>query len=106
MPRVAQLEIWRDGRLWEVGNDPPYRQRPEQRQRSRYGNDCRHTGRGTEASTLTPTYLPTTPIIGRGTTDDPRPNAKVERRATASLCASHLVTARALYSRRVRSNAC
>ena len=68
-----------------VGKAPPYHQRPELRRRSRYGNDCRRTRRSTDASTLTPTYLPTTRIIGRGTTADSRPNAKVERRGTASL---------------------
>jgi len=98
MPQEAQHEIWRDSGLWEVGNDPPYRQRPELRRRSRYGNDCRRTRRSTEAGTLTPDYLPTTQIIGRGTTADPRPNAKVERRGTATRLAP--------YSRRVRSNAC
>jgi hypothetical protein len=98
MPRVAQHEIWRDGGHRDVGNDPPHPQRPELRQRSRYGNDCRRTRRSTDVGTLTPKYLPTTWIPGRGTTADLRPNAKVERRAATSLLA--------LYSRRVRSNVC
>jgi hypothetical protein len=85
MPRVAQHEIWRDSGRRDVGNARLYRQRPELRQRSRYGNDCRHIWRSTDVGTLTPHYLPTTPIIGRGTTADQRPNAKVERRGTASL---------------------
>ena len=81
MPRVAQHEIWRDSGRQEVGNGSPYRRRQELRRRSRFGNDCRHTRRSTDAGTLTPIHLPTTRIIGRGTTADRRPNAKVERRA-------------------------
>ena len=96
MPRVAQHKISRDGGLWEVGNDPPHRQRPESRRRSRCGNDCRHTRCSTEAGTLTPDYLPTAPIMGRGTTADQRPNAKVERRGTASLRTLRVVAGLAL----------
>ena len=98
MPRVAQHETWRDIGRWDVGNDLPYRQGAKWRRRFRHGNDCRYRKRTIEASTLTPNHLPTTRIIGRGTTGDLRPNAKVERRAATIRLA--------IYSRRVRSNAC